>query len=155
MDYDAKNRLATSEAEEGEDVLGGMPEAQSMPPNALLVYWELYSRNKQWSSAHTIAKALVTEMPEEPIGWIYRSFALHQLGRFREAWTVLLQAARKFPKDWRVAYNAACCACQLGDVAGAWNWVDRAIELGNADVIKSAALEDPRFRPLWARLGQI
>jgi len=128
---------------------------QPLHPNALLVYWELYSRTKQWTSAHTIAEGLVLALPHQPIGWIYRSFALHRLGRVKPALAGLLEAAERFPDDWRIAYNAACYSCLLGDMALAWNWLDRAIELGNGDVIKSAALEDPNLRPLWARVGRV
>ena len=106
-------------------------------------------------AAYAVAQALVMTLPEEPIGWIYRSFVLVKLGRVREARQCLLVGARKFPRDWRIAYNLACYNCQLADVAGAWNWLDQAIALGDADTIKSQALDDTGLKPLWARLGKI
>jgi Flp pilus assembly protein TadD len=123
-------------------------------PNFLLVQWEIHSRNGQWQAALNIAEALVAALPGEPIGWIYRSFALHKLGRVEEARQQLLTGARRFPADWRIAYNLACYVCQLGDFAGALNWLDRAMELGDADVLKSLALDEPAFQPLWQRASQ-
>jgi len=123
-------------------------------PHVLLAHWELYSRAQQWRPALATSQALIEAWPDEPIGWIYQSFALHQLGYIHEAYRKLLPGARKFPNDWRIAYNLACYACQLGDKAGAWNWLDTAIETGDADIIKSSVLDDPNFKPLWAKLGQ-
>ena len=124
-------------------------------PNVLLVHWEIYARTEQWLAAYAVAQALIVTLPEEPIGWIYRSFALQKLGRVREAWQSLLPGARKFSRDWRIAYNLACYACQLGDIAGAWNWLDQAIALGNPDLIKSQALDEIGLKPLWERLGKV
>ena len=124
-------------------------------PTQLLVHWEIYVRTGQWLAAYAVAQSLVLTLPHEPIGWIYRSFALAKLGRVREARQVLLPGARKFPQDWRIAYNLACYNCQLGDVAGAWNWLDHAIALGDVDSIKSQALDDAGLKPLWARLGKV
>ena len=118
-------------------------------PHVLLVEWEIHTRAGQWHAACAVAEALIAALPKEPIGWIYHSFALQQLGRLREARMHLLAAARIFPTDWRIAYNLACYTCQLGDRAGAWNWLDESIQLGDADVIKSLALNEPSFKPLW------
>lgn len=123
-------------------------------PHLLLVYWERHTRSGQWQSALAVAESLVEALPQEPIGWLYRSFALQQLGRLREASQFLLKGARRFPADWRIAYNLASYACQLGDLAGAWNWLDRASLLVEADQVKSLALDDPGFKLLWKGIGQ-
>ena len=126
---------------------------QTFHPHILLAHWEIHVRKRQWPSACNTAQALIAALPAEAIGWIYRSFAMQQMGRVHEAREGLLPATRRFPNDWRIAYNLASYASQLGDRASAWNWLDRAIELGDADAVKSAALDDPSFRPLWRALG--
>ena len=136
------------------DSSSARPSPSVLHPNFLLVQWEIHSRNGQWQPALNIAEALVAALPAEPIGWIYRSFALHKLGRVEEARQQLLTAARRFPADWRIAYNLACYVCQLGDFAGALNWLDRAMELGDAGTLKSLALDEPAFQPLWQRASQ-
>jgi hypothetical protein len=50
------------------------------------------------------------------------------MGRTAEAQQKLRPAAEKFPDDWRIQYNMACYACQLGEIeevraflAAQWN----------------------------------
>src|SRR5207248_7394277 len=105
------------------------------------------------AAASNTALALITAMPAEPIGWIYRSFALQQLGRLSEALENLLCAARRFPNDWRIPFNLATYASELGDRAGAWNWLDRAIELGDPETVKSLACKNPNFQSLTLNGG--
>ena len=93
-------------------------------------------------------------LPEEPIGWIYHSFALSQLGQLEESRMHLLTAARKFPADWRIAYNLACLTAQRGDLAGAWNWLDESIQLGDAAAIRSLASSEPSLTALGEKAGE-
>jgi len=123
----------------------------SFHPNELLVRWEIAVRAGDWSSAGAIAKALIVAQPAEPIGWIYHAFAQQQSGLIHEARQSLLTAAKRFPNDWRIAYNLACYAAQLGDLTGAWNWVKRAFELGGAAIVSPLAAEEPALKPLWNR----
>jgi predicted Zn-dependent protease len=118
-------------------------------PQVLLARWEIYAREQHWEYAHTIAHGLVALAPDEPAGWINRSFALHQMKRTQEAWHALLPAVKKFPKNPTVAYNLACYACQLGKLTEARDWLTRAIETGDGNKIKSLAKEDPDLKPLF------
>ncbi len=154
METNSDDVSKLNSAPEETEVPGKTALPPAFHPHVLLVHWEINVRNRQWPSACSTAQALIAALPQEPIGWIYRSFAWHQMGRIREAWLGLLPAAKRFPQDWRIAYNLACYAGESGDVAGAWNWLDRAIELGDADAIKSAALDEPSFKRLWAGLGK-
>ena len=155
MQRDTQGWLKAGEASDALDALSGLDPQWGFHPHVLLAHWESYSRTKHWKGAYAISLALVFALPDEPIGWIYRAFALKQLGRVNEAVTALLPAARKFPTDWRIPYNLACYVCQSGDVAGAWNWLDRAIELGDANAIRCAALDDLNLKPLWEKLGAL
>ena len=122
-------------------------------PMVLLTHWEIHALAKQWTFAHIIAHALVVLFPDEPVGWINSSFALHQMKRTKEAWTTLLPAAKLFPSNAIIAYNLACYACQLGDMVSAWKWLDKAISLGEPLKVKSAALDDPDLKPLWEKVS--
>lgn len=153
MGTDQGNKRQGGAAAEALAALSELDSQWGFHPHVLLAQWEIYSRSQQWPAAYAIAVALVHAMTEEPIGWIYRAFALDRMGRTADAAIALLPAARQFPKDWRIAYNLACYVCQGGDRAGAWNWLDRAIELGEPDTIKSIALDEPALRPLWEKLG--
>lgn len=119
-------------------------------PQVLLVRWEIYAREGHWEFAHTIAHGLVALAPDEPVGWVNRSFALHQMKRTVEAWHSLLPAAQKFPKNPTIAYNLACYACQLGRLGEARHWFQRALNLGDAEKVKSLGRKDPDLKPLYA-----
>jgi predicted Zn-dependent protease len=122
-------------------------------PQVLLVRWEIYARDGHWEFAHTIAHGLVALAPDEPVGWINRAFALHQMQRTVEAWHSLLPAARKFSNNPVVAYNLACYACQLGRLEEARQWFERALDIGDAAKIKTLASQDPDLKPLLQSLA--
>ena len=50
-------------------------------PMVLAVRWEIYAAAKKWEAALDIAAALIQLDPEDPLGWIHRSYALHELKR--------------------------------------------------------------------------
>jgi|YelNatPaOPRAMG01_1025707.scaffolds.fasta_scaffold01245_16 Flp pilus assembly protein TadD len=118
-------------------------------PQVLLVRWEIYARQGQWELAHTIAHGLVALAPDNPVGWIHRAYALHQMRRTEEAWQALLPAARKFPQNPTIAYNLACYAAQLDRLEEAKAWLERALQLGDAAKIKALAIQDPDLKPLF------
>ena len=53
----------------------------SVHPHVLLAHWEIYFRAGDWEAACAVAEALIVHLADEPIGWIYRSFALQQMKR--------------------------------------------------------------------------
>ena len=120
-------------------------------PNVLLVRWEMATRARDWTAAIAIAKGLIAVLPTEPIGWIYHGFAQQQMRQLQEARQTLFVAARKFPNDWRIAYNLACYTAEVGDLAGAQNWLDRALEVGDPAVIEACAAKERSLKALLAR----
>jgi len=42
----------------------------------------------------------------------------------------------------------------LGNLAGARDWLAKAIALGDATEIKTRALDDPDLEPLWTKIGE-
>jgi len=138
-------------AQESATATEALAQSPVVQTTMLLVRWEIAVRARAWWSAAAIAQELIALLPAEPIGWIYHAFSQQQLGRLPEARRILLVAARKFPNDWRIAYNLACYNAQSGDVAGAWNWLERAFELGDAAIIKPLAANEPSLKPLLER----
>ena len=125
-------------------------------PAVLLMRCQIYSAAKKWDAVIAIADTLVKQLPKLSDAWIHRSFALHELKRTRDAYDKLLPAADKFKTQWVIAYNLACYCCQLGLLKEAMTWLELAIDRAekNED-IRSIALEDPDFEPLWADIGNI
>lgn len=101
-------------------------------PHVLNLRWEIYAAAEQWHPALETASALIQLNPEEPLGWIYRSKALHGLKRTREARDNLLEVVDRFPVSVTVLYDLACYECQTGHLEKARRWMERAFELGRA-----------------------
>ncbi len=115
--------------------------------------WQICAVQKQWTPALEAAASLVEIEPDDPEGWVHRSYALHELKRTLEARDLLLQVAKKFSVSATIRYNLACYECQLGNLSEARTWLEKAFRLGNRDQMTVAALADPDLKPLWPELG--
>lgn len=118
-------------------------------PKVLKLRFHIYLMGKHFELATAAADGLVEMLPEDPEGWIDRSDALHEMKRTSEAQEKPRPAAEKFPADWRIQYDLACYACQLGEIEEARAFLARAIELGDAQEVKSKALDDPDLSRLF------
>jgi tetratricopeptide (TPR) repeat protein len=123
-------------------------------PDVLKVRWEVYAAAKKWEATLDIAAALIQLDPDDPLGWVHRSYALHELRRTAEARDNLLRVVDKFPMSATMRYNLACYACQLGRLEQAKQWLEKAFALGDAKQMKLAALDDPDLEPLWKEIGK-
>jgi tetratricopeptide (TPR) repeat protein len=121
-------------------------------PAVLNVQWGVYAAAKKWDAALDIATAIIQLDPEGPLGWVQRSYALHELKRTAEARDNLLCVVNKFERDDIIHYNLACYECQLGRLAQAKHWLQMAFELGDPIKMKLKALDDPDLEPLWREL---
>lgn len=123
----------------------------------LVLRWLVYAKAETWTGAFEIARTLVEQVPDDSFGWIHQAYALRRMdgGGVKAAWDALLPAADKFPTEPTVAFNLACYACQLGNLAEARDWLCKAIALGDAKEIKTRALDDPDLEPLWAKIGEM
>ena len=94
--------------------------------------------------------------PEQPGAWISLAYATRRKtgGEISQAWAILIQAQRTFPKETIIAYNLACYDCQLGDLDAAKAWLDKACTLGDVHRIKLMALQDQDLEPLWPDIGK-
>jgi len=117
-------------------------------PDVLDIRWRLHAARRQWDSALDVARLVTTMAPDRPSGWIHQSYTLHELKRTAEALHLLIPVAEQFPNEGIIAYNLACYACQLGDIAGAKIWLERASKVRGKLPLKEMALEDPDLAPL-------
>jgi tetratricopeptide (TPR) repeat protein len=125
-------------------------------PAVLLMRCKIYQAAKKWGYVIEISQTLVEQLPKLAEAWIHRSYALHELNRTREAFDLLLPAAKKFPKLPVIPYNLACYACQLGKLEDAMKQIEQAIDLaGKKNDIRLDALEDPDLEPLWLQIGDL
>jgi len=111
-------------------------------PEVLEVRWHLLATARKWEACVEIATAIAELVPEQPHGWIHRSFALHELKRTAEARDNLLPVLDQFPDDALMRYNLACYECQLGNLGEAKRWLETAFKLGGKAQIKLMAIGD-------------
>lgn len=121
-------------------------------PEVLELRWRIYAKEKKWEACVDIANAIIKLAPERQDGWLYRSYALHEMKRTREAFDQLLPVADKFHQVWIVPYNLACYASQLHQFDEAQKWLKQSFAVGG-NTVKQAALEDEDLKPLWDSLG--
>lgn len=121
-------------------------------PAVLRVRWGVYAAAKDWEAALSVAVTLTQLDPEEPSGWVHRSYSLHELKRTTEARDVLLVVVERFPISATMRYNLACYECQLGRLDLAKAWLQKAFVLGDTSQMKAAALQDPDLEPLWKEI---
>lgn len=124
-------------------------------PDVLKVRWEVYTAARKWEGALDIAAAIIQLVPDDPIGWVNRSYVLHELKRTPEARDNLLRVVDRFQANATMRYNLACHECQLGRLDLAKAWLEKAFEIGDAREIKLAALDDPDLEPLWEAIGSL
>jgi tetratricopeptide (TPR) repeat protein len=139
--------------EANEELENITPELRAHPA-VLAVRWEIYAAAKKWEATLEIAAALILLDPDDPLGWVHRSYALHELKRTAEARDNLLRVVDRFPASATMRYNLACYECQLGRLEQARDWLAKAFKLGNAKKMKLAALDDPDLEPLWKEIGK-
>ena len=120
-------------------------------PCVLEVRWQILAKEKAWEECVGLAAVLARAVPDNPVGWVHGSFALHELKQTREARDNLLVAVQRFPNDPLICYNLACYECQLGALDKEKTWFRLACHLGNAKHFRKLAREDPDLRPLWQR----
>ena len=138
-------------AEASEELKQIAPALQDRP-EVLAIRWQIYAKDRNWKKCVEVAEALVEKSPKLVWGWIHRSYALHELGRTREAFDTLMSGVAKFPKDWLMQYNLACYCCRLGEMTRALHFLEQACKLGDARQIKAMAGKDADLRELWKRI---
>jgi tetratricopeptide (TPR) repeat protein len=124
-------------------------------PEALVVRWEIQSRELDWEASLKTARKLIAAAPEECDGWIKQSYSLHELKRTTEAMNSLLAVEDSFPEVSMIPYNLACYACQLGDRIRAMRRLMKAIQIAGKESIKKLALEDSDLEPMWDEIREL
>jgi tetratricopeptide (TPR) repeat protein len=128
-------------------------------PEVLEIRWSICAEEQKWEEGLEIARALVEAAPDSPMGWLHQAYALRRVpgGSVKQAWTALLPAFDKFPKEPIISYNLSCYACQMNQLDAARVWFKRAIVIGGKkrkEKIKRMALEDSDLRPLWEEIKE-
>lgn len=117
-------------------------------PDVLEVEWHICFKENQWSACLEIGARLVIVAPDRPDSWIHYSYALHCLGRSREAADILGGVAERFSNIWQVSYNLSCYCSVLARFDDARRWFNKALSIDDKSA-QTACLNDPDLQPLW------
>jgi predicted Zn-dependent protease len=151
----AEGWLELGNAAEARVELDHLPAASQAHPWALQMRWRIDAAAGSHEECARIAGKLIEILPDEPFGWVHRSYSLHELKRTREAYDFLAPVAGKFPQDFVIPYNLGCYCCQLGWLDEARKWLKQAIAIGGLPRIRQMAADDPDLRPLASEIDQL
>ena len=118
-------------------------------PEVLLLRWNIYRLAKKWDYALALAEGLTESAPGDPRGWIKLCQAFYCTGKIQQAYDLATLKLRDFSNDWHFHDDTACYACLLGKRQEAEDFLNKAMELGDADEVKLLALEDADLNELW------
>ena len=118
-------------------------------PEVLRVRVLIYEAGKQWAVAAEVSRALTKLAPEDPFGWIHWVFALGELKRARAIADALLPFVEKYPGEYQIYHSLSRYACQLGNYTEALQWLQRAIDLANAQAVHEKASNEADLLSLW------
>ena len=124
-------------------------------PAVLEVRWQIHAHAKQWEECVALAATIIRTDPTAAMGWIHRSYALHELRRTAEARDGLLSVVGIFPDEPTIPYNLACYECTLGHEVKAGEWLKKIFSTEHAAEWKATALEDLDLKPLWAVIPKL
>ncbi len=147
--------LGLGNLREAELEFANLPSSLMSHPEVLRVRYHLEEKRREWDKAAETAKQLCQIVPESPFGWIHQAYALHELGRTQEAYSVLKPVRERFPEEYVILYNLACYSCRLGNLDEAILWLKQAIVLARSETIKKMALADPDLESLRGWIEKI
>jgi Flp pilus assembly protein TadD len=142
---------------EAKTELARLTQASRRNPDVLEVEWAIHAAQNDWSAGLITAQTLMQVDPKRASGWLDRAYALRRVreGGLQAAWEALEPAFEKFPDEPAIPYNLSCYACQMTRTDDARKWLQRALKIGNRELIKQMALKDADSEPLWDEIRQL
>jgi predicted Zn-dependent protease len=141
-------------SEDAEQELASLPSNVQQAPEVLKLRFHVSRTRRRPDESFQFALQLIERAPEEMWGWLYRSQALHWMGRTVEAFDLLLPVRKTWPKNFEIPYDLACYCAQTERIDDARSWFSKAMALSkNQGAVKSMALADPDLKPLWVEIN--
>jgi len=134
--------------------LGGLPAELQTHPEILKVRFSILRPLRRYTEALDTAEQITARAPADKWGWLYKSHALHWLGRSGEAYAQLHPLRARFPKAFEVPYDLACYCAQTDRVEEARALIQECLALSGTKrtEVRAMATQDPDLRPLWPEL---
>lgn len=129
-------------------------------PDVLKLRFEVYAKAGKWEACADIARAVARLVPDQPFGHLALAHALRRApgGGLEAALHALVTAADRI-QDCGLAFSAACCCAQLGQLQEARAWLEKSFRLaekaGTLDEARARALDERDLEPLWQEIGTL
>ncbi|MCI0538351.1 MAG: hypothetical protein L0Z50_24350 [Verrucomicrobiales bacterium] len=123
-------------------------------PEVLYVRWAVNFRWKRWEEACTVSRLWCQTTPELLEAWIALANSTRESMGLEQAKQVLVEISQRFSRHWVVPYNLACYCAQLGEIAEAVLWLNKALSMDPCQKVRREAAGDPDLAPLWKALAK-
>ena len=142
--------------EEGLGELADLPPEVLEHPEMLKVRFSILRPLRRFADAFQTAEQITNRAPGDKWGWLYRSHALHWMGRSGEAYSQLEPLREKFPQAFELPYDLACYCAQTGRLDEARQLLEECFKLSGAkcDDVRGMARKDPDLEPLWDEIAR-
>ncbi|MBI2947202.1 MAG: tetratricopeptide repeat protein [Verrucomicrobia bacterium] len=124
-------------------------------PEVIKARWKLYSEIKGEKGTQVIADIISELDLSSVLSQVHRTRGFNVTLRRPRPSGETVMASLKLPLLFAVPYNLACYACQLGNLKEAWEWLQVAVELCDAEEIRNLALNDTDLEPLWDQIREL
>jgi tetratricopeptide (TPR) repeat protein len=131
---------------------------QRAHPYVFKLRWHIFNHAGKHEMAFTIAEGLTRLLPDDPEGFVWRSYSARRMpgGGVENALALLLDVIDDFPDEPLLPFNLACYHCQLGQQVEARSWLQIAFEVaernGVAKIWKLKALKERDLESLWGEM---
>jgi tetratricopeptide (TPR) repeat protein len=121
-------------------------------PDVLALRWQIYRKAGKYEVCLDLSTTLYQVNPRELTWVVLHAQSHYHLKRYQEAYDLLVQAVASNPHNWSAHYDLACYACLLGRLEEAQKLLHRAMELGDENLVRTIALDDPDLERFWSSM---
>ncbi|MFZ4717228.1 MAG: tetratricopeptide repeat protein [Chthoniobacterales bacterium] len=147
----AQGYLELGMAEEALAELSSVPASESTDPDVVELRLHILMQATRWSEALATAEELLRLDPVAVPAYIHGAFALHELGRTREARDFLQKGPEALRKDPTFHYNIGCYEAVLGNRDAALQSLRESFALDGT--YRNFARRDPDLALVHEELG--
>ena len=124
--------------------IGSLPEAVQNEEGPLQMKMAILMRIKRWNDALAICETLRQLFPDHTVGYVHGAFCLHEMGRTREAKTLLLSGPPSLLQEPTYHYNLGCYDAVLGNLDEAQSHLKLSFQLN--EKFREIAKDDPDLK---------
>ena len=146
----AQGYLELDMPEEALREIDSLPEDVRQEEGPLQIKMAILMRLKRWDEALELCGELRELFPEHTVGYVHGAFCLHEMGRTREAKTLLMSGPPTLLQEPTYHYNLGCYDAVLGNLDEAQSHLKLSFQLN--EKFREIAKYDPDLKSVSALL---